>query len=912
MEYPPAKASRANDPHRLLERVTACCPVYARFVQRQPEAVAWLAAAGDLDELFGSVRIEQAWEDWRGAHADRWEALRRFRRLLALRVALREVNGLAPVEDTLAEVSHLADFCLRMVFRATIDDAAARLGAPWDEVNDRPAQWCVLGLGKLGGGELNFCSDVDLILLMDGDGHCRRDGRPARLHNREFYNRAFQEAVQVIQARTAEGFLYNVDLRLRPEGAAGPLVPTLNAIVNYYFTRGQTWERLALLKARRITGDRDLAGEFLEMVHSFRYPRYAPASLAQDVAVMKKRTENEVVGSGALDRDVKSGFGGIREIEFFVQVLQLLNASRFPFLQTGATLEALRQLERYELVDPETCAALREAYVFLRLVENRLQMAEEKALHAIPPAGPARAALAASLGFAKVAEFDQTVRRHRDRVRGVYAQLFPDTPRGDSQADWQAFFTAGAYPDAVRAEVESWFGADPAAPDGLRALVLGDQGGLTREHLALFHNLALNFPDTLAPLANPLGTLDRLNRFARQYGARKAFLKSCSLNPNLFKILCLLFDRSRFIHELLCLHPEIIEELLSYAGRQVKEAPDLLAEMRLGPRDEGSADWLWIYVKAEQVRIAINGLMEVCDAAESERQLSALAEAALIHCLGAADPDGMLAVVGLGKFGSREITLGSDLDLLVLGPPGSGAEGARRVQALLRLLGHAHSHGKMFEADLRLRPHGQDGPLVTTLDALRAYHQGSAGFWEVLMLTRARPVAGNPELCAAFSAWRDELLFGGPPPGPDKWAEMDAVRARVQREKVNPLAPECSFKACAGGLLDIEFCAQRHVLQHGRAVPALRATATRGQLDGMAAALPERAAAVESLRAAYDYLRALELALRRDSNSGVSEIPSDAAAQAPLARWMGFADRDAFWAHHTATLARARESLASL
>ncbi len=349
-----------------------------------------------------------------------------------LRIAARDLGRISGVREIIQELSDMADVCLEAVEQLCRQELSERLGEPrhqnaagrWE-----PTRFAVFGLGKLGGQELNYSSDVDLVFVYTEEGQVFKTPAGARkpaattLSNHQFFERLVERIVAEISAMTADGMLYRVDLRLRPEGDAGPLSRSLAGYENYYAQWGQTWERMMLSKARCVAGDAALAAEFLEMVQPFRYPRSLGERVLREVAAMKDRIENEVVKAGELERNVKLGRGGIREIEFTVQSLQLVQGGRQPFLQGAQTLPALEKLVQYGLLAPAEARRLTEAYEFLRNVEHRLQMEDNQQTHTIPEARPARVRLAALMGFKTLRAFDSARKQHANNVRRVYDKL---------------------------------------------------------------------------------------------------------------------------------------------------------------------------------------------------------------------------------------------------------------------------------------------------------------------------------------------------------------------------------------------------------------------------------------------------------------------------------------------------------
>jgi glutamate-ammonia-ligase adenylyltransferase len=891
-----------------LDQLALASPLYAQTLLQFPHYCLWLEQPHNL---YADFRYQALLDEWHtfataagGSLADDeiyLGRLRRWRRLVSLRIAYRSVNGLSSEKNTVRELTLLAEFCLGACHFLAWKRWTARVGQPWDEEENRPARFCVLGLGKLGGGELNFSSDIDLIFFHEGEGWCRRDDGTGVFANAEFFTKVAETLSSMLSAQTADGFLFRVDARLRPDGAHGPLAPALETLENYYASAGQTWERLALLKARPVAGDLALGGELLENLHAFRYPRHPPPSLLAEIAAMKARTEREVTGSAALARDVKSGPGAIREIEFIVQTLQLLHAGRYPFLQTHATDTALDQLARYGLLGREDAQFLQGAYWHLRRVEHRIQMRDEAQTHLLPVDPGELAAIARSLDFSTAAAFQKNLAATRQRVHALYRIFFAGQAGDETFDAWWTFFTTAGVPPAVDAHLRRWFGTEPGAAQALRVFACGDHRHLVnREIVSRFQHLAAGFDAFMPELARPLETLNRLARFAECYGPRRQFFESGAANPQFLRVLALLFDRSTSIHELLCAHPEILEEVLRpEILRKRKGAADLARELAAGPAGADFSRWLWLYTRAEQVRAAIGELLGFLSVEEVEAALSQLADAVLRDALTRVEGGERLLLVALGKYGGAELTLGSDLDLMLLAAEAEAPSAGPAVHALLALLRQDGPLGAAWKLDLRLRPHGEAGPLVATPAALGAYHApgGGAQFWEKQLLTRARIVAGPVALAEEFRRFADELLYRAPLAADDEHA-LWAMRERIEHDRDAVVPPGCAFKTGAGGLVDFEFFAQTMQLRHGRAQPPLRQPGTRRVLRELASLGLVAKDDAAALLANYDFLKRIEIMVRRDSGRDTSTLAATPKERALLARWLGFADEAAFWTEH--------------
>jgi len=906
----------ADDVRLRVERLAAISPLYQKLLLRHPEYLPWLENPDNRDVVFGAQSIKNIWskefEYPFASTQDHLLALQKFRRKMSLRIAYREINNLSTLTDSFAETTHVADYCLQQVYALATEMWEKRLGTPWDEENDCPSRFCILAMGKMGACELNFCSDIDLIYFYEGRGNCRKNNKPTLIANEEFFTRVGKEVASMIQERSNHGFLYNVDLRLRPEGASGPVVRSLASMEHYYSAAGQSWERLAMIKARPVAGDLQLGEEFFESVNSFRYPRYPPPSILMEVSGVKIRIEKEVLGAGNLESNIKTGFGGIREIEFFVQALQLLNAGRNPFLQTPRTLEALEKLQRYEILNSEEATFLIAAYRFLRLVENRLQMREEGQTHSLPEVGPQRAQLAVSLGFDSEEAFDKEMKKIRDGVRKQYESLFSADNSEHEIQEWTMLLSGSPISQSIEEKITRWFGNfDPSITEILRNVARGGPHNLlTREQVILFREITMHFDSVFPSLACPRRTLERLAVFAEKYGARTPLLKACSSNRSFFEALCLLFDRSRFIHNLLCKHPEIIEEVLIVHVNRIKSGDDLLKEIAHLNQGDEFPQWLWLYVKAEQVRLAIAQMLSNLSAEDLEKNLSLLADAALRFALDKVDPEKQLTVIALGKYGGQEMTFGSDLDLLILGDDNHQSL-TGKIHQFIKVVSHRHPMGLTFEVDLRLRPHGQDGPLITSLTALKQYHARSAQTWEKQILTRARFVAGNEKQAEAFFQQRDELLYTDRIDA-EQVGEIWDMRKKIETAKVDINQPEGAFKAGPGGLLDIEFLCQIFQLALGSERPSLRSPNTRTVLMELGALNLVEPADMNCLLENYNFLRKIELYLRRDNNESVSQMATGNDQQETLAKWLNFADSSEFLSRYHNQMQKNRQIVSKI
>lgn len=852
--------------------------------------------------------------------------LREFKQMEMLRIAARDLARLGGVMDIVQELSSVAEICLDAVWRICLLQMTERYGHPMH--SDPEGRWhrtpsCVLGMGKLGGQELNYSSDVDLLFLYGAEGGVFQtvpapgaSPRPT-LTNHQFFNKTAELFIAEVTAMAPEGALYRVDMRLRPEGDNGPLTRSLTSYENYYAQWGQIWERMMLIKARGVAGDVMLASEFLETVQPFRFPRSVSTSVLSEVGAMKDRIEHEVLKSDELERNVKLGRGGIREIEFVVQSQQLLHAGRQPFLQGAQTLPCLEKLVQYDLLLAKDAAALRDAYKFLRDVEHRLQMDNDLQTHTIPAEKPFRERLAKLSGYDTAKSFETALRKYRDAVRRVFTKVFKSDKRESTDKPLPEGFeeTAGVWREHLEAH---GFIDPPKAFKMLREFVEGPgyvhvsprTASLARDLLPRLFALCpqgghtTSQPSSLSkrpPLSDPDRVLTRLDSFIAAYGARSTLFELWHSNPAIFELLILLFDRSEFLAELAIRTPDLVDELVaSDRLRLRKSVDDTLRDLRHGLGDEDQHAWLRRYHQAELMRIGLRDILGLADVDQSVAELSALAEACLQYSLEVVMRRRQLsvppfAIIGLGKLGGAEIDYGSDLDILFV--TDAKAKDLPRLAKIAidvtDLVSRRTEHGLLFQTDSRLRPDGEKGLLVNTLKAYDEYWRRRALLWEVQSLTRARCVAGNRESGVRFEALaREVTAFNKPPSNLDAFTsdwkqKIHAMRMRIEKERTPAGKDDLAIKTGSGGLVDAEFVAQALCLEHGWHEPNTMRALERARAEGI---LPGAAQLIKG----YTEIRRVEAILRRWSYEGETLLPEDPAPFYRVSVRCGFDSPEAF------------------
>jgi [glutamine synthetase] adenylyltransferase / [glutamine synthetase]-adenylyl-L-tyrosine phosphorylase len=628
-------------------------------------------------------------------YASALRQVRQFKQRELLRIAARDLARLGTLPEIILELSNAADAVLEAIWRICFRQLTERYGRPFHQ--DASGQWqpatgCVLGMGKLGGQELNYSSDVDLLFVYAEEGSVfekppGKDQAPRpTLSNHQFFNRLAEAFIAETTRMTPEGMLYRVDLRLRPEGETGPLNRSMASYENYYAQWGQTWERMMLIKTRGVAGDEILAAEFIEMIQPFRYPRSVGQGVLREIAAVKDRIENEVLKADELDWNVKLGRGGIREIEFIVQALQMLHAGHQPFLQEPQTLPCLQKLVQYERLSPLDSRRLRKAYCFLRDAEHRLQMEHNLQTHTIPADPATRTRLARLMEFSSFEKFYRAYARHTRDVRRVFDRLlkadrseinpalpFPRQFEG-FELEWQRFLLERGFRDAskalrvIREFVEgpgyihvsprtsalayellpklfalcpTLTGTTDTPPDSRTGSGSQDKACDKDDLGARFTSpFAENTPELdkvtdkapkpgvlgQAPdrprLSDPDRVVMRLDSFISAYGARSTLFELWNRNASIFELLLMLFDRSEFLAELAIRTPDLVDELVTSGRLRQRKT----ADETLRDLRHGITDkdqYLWIR-RYHQAELMRIGLRDILGLADFEQHLSEL------------------------------------------------------------------------------------------------------------------------------------------------------------------------------------------------------------------------------------------------------------------------------------------------
>jgi len=807
------------------------------------------------------------------------DALRRVQRRELLRIGATEILGTKDVAQSGRELADLADVVLEIALELVTADLVARYGRPRNE-RGQPAHFCVICLGKHGGQELNYSSDIDLMFVYDEDGETRPGRGAERIENGDFFRRLGEELIKALTAATHEGFLYRVDMRLRPEGSAGPLVHSLRSCWNYYEARGEIWERQMLIKGRCAAGSTRVWKRFAQMLTPFIYPAHFFDRPQDEIRRVKERIEAHIQERPAGDNNIKLQAGGIRDIEFILQCLQLLNGRVNSRARAHNSLEAIRRLRGARVLSRGEAEVLRQAYLCFRRIENLLQIADGRSAYAVPEDPGERAALGRMLNLEEGEELGTVLSAHRSRVRQIYDELFYG--EGEVEEEWEWLLEAEPGGDRPVEVLQTLgFGDGRGAHRNLQRLAgMGVMISMSREQFA---ELLPELLTSLGAAPDPDAGLASFTRLVEAYGAPGMFFELLHTHSGFRRLLISICGSSRFLAELIRRDPGLLEGLVAPFG----ESSDMLEEGR-----RGDLALLRRYRNQELLRIGTDDLLGLATDEETFLRLGELAEellkavyhqarAGLIRRYGKPRDrrgrDARFVCLAAGKFGGKEMDFGSDLDLFFV-YDGEGVTGRSKTdnsvffielaQEMARLL----QEEGLYKVDARLRPEGASAPMAIALSGYRRYLRTRAATWERLALSRARVVAGDEKLGKDVNRAIERFVFSGKV-DEELVAEMAAMRKRMEPRPERGKPVRIDIKRGPGGIVDVEFITQLLVLKHGFKKRGLRLANTREALNRMrGVGLVEEQVGRELLEA-YERLREVEKGMRIASEQAENELP---------------------------------------
>lgn len=918
-----------------FDRVCAASDFVTEQVCRDTHLLLDLAESGELERSFapGELRGQLATAVAEAVSEDELgRNLRRQRARQQVRIIWRDLTRQADLVETCRDLSDMADGCIDLAYQWLYERHCQQFGTPTGRRSGEAQQMVILGMGKLGAVELNLSSDIDLIFAYPEGGETVGVKRP--LDNQEFFIRLGQRLIKALDPITVDGFVFRVDMRLRPYGSSGALVLSFNALEQYYQDQGRDWERYAMIKARVVGGDQAAGEQLLDMLRPFVYRRYLDFSAIEALRTMKQLIQQEVRRKGMAE-NIKLGAGGIREVEFIAQAFQLIHGGRDLSLQQRPLLKVLRTLEGQGYLPAAVIDELRQGYEFLRYTEHAIQAIADRQTQMLPEDEKDQARIAFMLGFADWKSFHERLMHWRGRVSWHFRQVIadPDSDRDDDEqqeeaevvvgVEWLPLWEESQDEDAACRQLLSggFVDADKALKnlnDLRNSSQLRSMQRLGRERLDAF------IPRLLAQAVehdNPDLVLERVLPLVEAVARRSAYLVLLTENPDALRQLLTLCAASPWIAEQIARFPLLLDELLN-EGRLFNppQALELAAELRERltriPEDdlEQQMEALRHFKLAHRLRVAASEITGSLPLMKVSDYLTWLAEAILEQVLALAwrhtvarhgtpsRPDGSLCdpgfvIVGYGKVGGIELGHGSDLDLVFIhdGDLQAETDGAKPIdsaqfftrlgQRIIHLLTAQTNSGQLYEVDMRLRPSGASGLLVSSLGAFARYQENEAWTWEHQALVRARVLVGSREVGQAFEGVRASVL-GRERDLSRLQQEVSEMRAKMRGSlgtkataagtAANAFLATVPFdlKQDAGGIVDIEFMVQYAALAWSREHPALlRYTDNIRILEGLEEAGLIPASDASLLREVYKIYRSAAHRQALQNQAGV--VPGD-------------------------------------
>jgi glutamate-ammonia-ligase adenylyltransferase len=877
-------------------------------------------------------------------------ALRRFKRRETLRIAYGDIIREQPLATVSRQISYLADAIVEAALGAARQRIASRRGMARAEAE--PGRFVVLALGKLGGTELNYSSDIDLLFLYDpGKGA----DAPRQHVCSQYFDRLVREMLKLLAEPTDLGAAYRVDLRLRPAGSAGPMAVAYGAALHYYDVSGRTWERQAMVKARPIAGDLELGREFLAQLEPWIYRRYLSRADITGIKALKRRIEQRTHREGAAAQDVKTGHGGIRDIEFVIQFLQLLNGGDLPALRTGNTLEAITQLERCGcLIDPER-AILEENYAFLRKIEHRLQIMFDLQTHLLPDDPRELRKMAIRLGYAGGKEqtaleaFEADYQSKTELNRKILDHLLHDAFSDDTLTEPESDLVLDPEPEPERiAEILGRYRFRDVQQAYRNLMELSTEKIRYLSTRRCRHFLAAIAPQLLAEIArtpDPDFTLVNLSKVSDSLGGKGVLWELFSFNPPSLRLYVELCSSSQYLSGILTSNPGMLDELMD--SLLLDKLPTLevlratLADLCKGAEDIEPA--LHSFKNAQQLGVGVRDILgkeqiEATTGALSDIALACLEQITRLEyeklaakwgqpTIGEEAPDEEgeqrqprevsfageagraceLVIVAMGKFGSRELNYYSDLDLIFLYEADGTTVHWRRLrreettsnqhffselaQRIMKVASQLGPYGRLYEIDPRLRPTGRSGALATSLaEFARYFSSGQGQLWERQALCKARVVYASPRAAELTAEVIRRAAFAA------KWRAENAEVIWQMRQRLEETASGGNLKRGPGGLVDVEFLVQMLELKHAGSRPQLAVPSTLDALGALHEAGIMKRDDFEFFVASYRFLRTIQSRLRLMSTTARDDLPDDPRELAKLAGLLKYQNPEALLA----------------
>ena len=878
--------------------------------------------------------------------------LRRFKKREYIRIGLRDLLGKADMQETVRDISNLADVCLQIAYEYADKVCSEKYGVPFYQDADgnwKKSEFTILGMGKLGGEELNFSSDIDLIYIYTSSkGETRpvetRGKSFTRLSNHEYFTKLAQLITKTIHEITADGNVFRVDLDLRPDGRSGEIVNSLASCEVYYQSWGRTWERQALIKARVCAGSIPLGEEFFSLLSPFIYRRSLDFPAIEEIKAMKNKINASIKNKNTGRGDIKLGYGGIREVEFIVQAYQLLFGGKDKSLRVIPTLKIMQRLRACDYLTQEDYENLKQAYIFLRNLENRVQISFGLQTHVLPDDEAQLAVLARKMGMdgddpkLLVERLMGEFARHTKFVGTMFANLFAEETRKETALIADREMERRSLKESLLSveHLSARGFADPKRVARFLSL-LRDGPQFSHPTEKSIQEFYLVLPDILercVEVPRPDSAIENLVKFVDASGGRETYLSLFNSSPKLLELLLILFGSSGLLSETLIKQPDLVDIFLDLESIYRYKPPEKIAEelqkvLKLRKDLAAKKIALRRFKHGEELRIGVRYLIKEADLMGTLADLSALADLFLqivtdlafqeVNEKSSQPLPNDFAILGLGKLGGRELNFGSDLDIIFVYdepddqagtlPEGGLIDHYVKISRLIyELTSEMTPAGYAYKVDTDLRPEGSRGNLVLSVKGYEAYFKTRARIWEQQAMTRVRFVAGNPELGEKFIqvahefTYRKKFEYGS-------LIEISRLRERMEKELARESKKGKNIKLGFGGLADIEFTLQILQMMHGYQNPKLRCTNMPKIIEMVSAYGILDQASADQMLDNYLFLRNLECALRLVRQPSSSYLPKDKNSQGVLAKLLGYenAGADALMRDYETTTRKVRE-----
>jgi glutamate-ammonia-ligase adenylyltransferase len=796
--------------------------------------------------------------------------IRKYKYSELCRIIYRDIKALGEFTEIMEELSDLASAILESVFRFYNNDLHST----------KDGEFVIIAMGKLGGRELNLSSDIDLIYLYQDSG----DPDP-------FFKLA-ERLTKAVSSVTEDGFVYRVDLGLRPGGGKSTIAVSLDGALEHYFYWGDTWERAALIKARPVAGDISLGDKFVKQVEPFVYKKFLDYASIEDLKDMKTKLEGL-----SLKRDVKLGKGGIRNVEFFVQALQLVNGGAVHEIREKNTIKALKMLSKKKLIQREDSEDLISSYLFLRRVEHAIQLVDELQTHRVPAESGSLQVISRSLGFENVDDLEMAYVYRTSKVSEIFDQLFYEPSKKveeEGRGFWELadFLTEGNVTEEQA--LESLRGLGFSDPEGsiqiINVLLDPKKGGLTQRGRMLARRVIPAFLKNILHSSDPDSALRNIERFISCIGWRTSIYAILAENPEILHLLSRLFSTSGFLSNFLIRHPEYLDVVtLKDSRREYETKEEMVEELKnlIHQEDsyEGKLNAIRRFKNTETLKLCLRDLNDEVDSLYVGRCLTRIAEASLEiairlayelvgsnsgkHGMDANSSD--IVIIAMGKLGGIEMSYNSDLDITFIYDGDDQEYFSRLGQKIISILSIPTVEGFVYKIDLGLRPSGRAGALVSSFESFKRYHEESAKLWERQALIKARPSAGNMQLGSKVMNIINYFVYEKTL-ADDFHNEIHHLRERMEKEIARESKTKLNLKTGRGGLVDIEFIIQMLQLRFGGSHIEVRRQNTMEALKGLKSCDLINERFYHVLNDGYYFLKRLENVLRLLHDRSISEI----------------------------------------